>query len=136
MIDFSLLPKVAYEEMNRVHGEEVELLNRLEHSLQNSPDDAGGINVILDELTEHTREHFSNEEKLMLEVGFPAYTMHKSEHDRIIKEMHSVMMQWRRKKEAALLREYFLQTLPVWLEQHIASMDTITAQFICMRKGC
>ena len=134
MIDFELVPKVAVDEMNRVHSEEVELLNTLESQL-----DAGEISAIektLDTLFEHTKEHFANEERLMREVSFPPYTMHKSEHDRVLNEFQFVMMDWRNRKDNTILRNYFLETIPSWLTQHIASMDTMTAQFICMHKGC
>lgn len=136
MIDFKDLPKVAYEEMNSVHAQEVELLNTLESCLEESPQAYDNIDDILEEILDHTVGHFSNEERLMQEVGFPAYIMHKSEHDRVLNEMRFVLMDWRTKREAEILENYFFQTVPAWLDQHIASMDTITAQFICMRKGC
>lgn len=134
MIDFNLVPKVAYDEMNRVHGEEVELLNRLETQLD--AHDTEAIAQTLDDMLEHTREHFANEERLMLEVQFPPYMMHKNEHTRALNEMQNVIMDWRNRKDDGILWDYFLETIPQWLTQHIASMDTITAQFICMRKGC
>ncbi|MDD2827996.1 MAG: hemerythrin family protein [Sulfuricurvum sp.] len=134
MIDFKLVPKVAFDEMNRVHAEEVELLNTLEKYLDAK--DREGIEKTLDEMLEHTRGHFANEERLMREVNFPPYMMHKSEHDRVLNEFQFVVMDWRNHKDDAMLRNYFLETIPEWLTQHIASMDTMTAQFICMHKGC
>lgn len=134
MIDFELVPKVAVDEMNRVHREEVELLNSLEIEL-----DTGEISAIektLDTLFKHTKEHFANEEILMREVNFPPYMIHKNEHDRALNEFQFVMMDWRNRKDNTILRNYFLETIPAWLTQHIASMDTMTAQFICMHKGC
>jgi hemerythrin len=132
MIDFDLVPKVAYDEMNRVHAEEVALLNTLE--LQLNAEDSVAIEVTLDRMLEHTRGHFSNEEKLMQEVQFPPYMIHKSEHTRALNEMQYIIMDWRSRKDNTILRNYFLETIPQWLTQHIASMDTMTAQFICMHK--
>ena len=133
MIDFNLVPKVAYDEMNRVHGEEVALLNTLE--LQLDAHDSAAIEETLEVMLEHTRAHFANEERLMQEVQFPPYMIHKSEHTRALNEMHNVIMDWRNRKDDSLLRNYFLETIPQWLTQHIASMDTMTAQFICTHKG-
>lgn len=133
MIDFRNVPKVAYEDMNRVHAEEVELLNTIEKLL----DENGSIeqiNTVTEELFLHTREHFAKEEKLMQEVGFPAYQMHKNEHNRVLSEFQYVLMDYRNKKDNAILKEYFTELVPVWLHQHIASMDTVTAQFITMVK--
>ena len=134
MIDFDLVPKVAVDEMNCVHGEEVALLNTLE--LQLDAQDTEAIEKTLDSMLEHTRGHFANEERLMQEVRFPPYMIHKSEHTRALNEMDNVIMDWRTRKDDQLLRSYFLETIPQWLTQHIASMDTMTAQFICMHKGC
>lgn len=134
MIDFTTMPKVTYDEMNTVHAEEVELLNTLEILLDQ--DDKKGIEALLETLFEHTKRHFANEERLMQEVNFPAYMMHKNEHTRVLNETQLVILDWRTKGDNAIVRNYFLGILTDWLPQHIASMDTITAHFICMHKGC
>jgi hemerythrin len=134
MIDIATLPSVAYDEMNRIHAEEVALLNRIETLL-----DADAAEEELSEaaeaLFEHTMAHFANEERLMREVQFPPYNMHKAEHDRALNEFQLVMMEWRNRRERPLLREYFCETVPQWLHQHVSSMDTVTAQFIASVKG-
>jgi hemerythrin len=134
MIDIATLPKVAFNEMNEVHNEEVALINGLESLLRDN--DIDGIEKQLDLLFQHTMDHFQNEQRLMQEVGFPAYIMHKSEHDRVLNEMQMTVMNWRTQKDNKILQTYFFQTIPQWLAIHIASMDTVTAQFICMHKKC
>ncbi len=134
MIDSTKLPKVAFGEMNDVHNEEVVLINGLESLLHDN--DITGIENQLDRIFQHTIEHFQNEQRHMQEVGFPAYIMHKTEHDRVLNEMQLTVMDWRTRKDNEILNTYFFSTIPAWLAQHIASMDTITAQFICMHKGC
>ena len=134
MIDFDILPKVVYNEMNEVHNEEVALINGLEPLLRD--DDIEAIEKQLDLIFSHTIDHFQNEQRLMQEVGFPAYIMHKSEHDRVLNEMQMTVMNWRTQKDNKILQTYFFHTIPQWLAIHIASMDTVTAQFICMHKKC
>lgn len=133
MIVFSQLPKVAYDPMNDVHAEEVELLNTIE-SLLASEASEENIGSAVEALFDHTREHFANEERLMREVGFPPYMMHKNEHDRVLNEFQLTVMDWRTKKDNSILRNYFSTVIPPWLHQHISSMDTVTAQFISMVK--
>ncbi|QOP41480.1 bacteriohemerythrin [Sulfurimonas marina] len=133
MIDLTLIPKVAYDEMNAVHAEEVELLNNIENLLENSAPPEQ-INVAVDLLLDHTREHFANEERLMQEINFPAFRMHKHEHDRVLTEFQYVILDWRNKKDNSILEEYLTSDIPAWLHQHISSMDTVTAQFIAMSK--
>ncbi|MDD5406704.1 MAG: hemerythrin family protein [Sulfurovaceae bacterium] len=136
MIDHSNLPQVAFDEMNSVHHEEATLLNTLEELLKNSPNDYDSIATCLHEIIDHTRRHFGNEERLMREVGFPAFAMHESEHIRVFNEVQRIASQWFGTKNNELLHDYFLGSMIDWLHTHIMTMDTITAQFICMSKGC
>ena len=134
MIDFADVPKVTFEAMNTVHAEEVEMLNRIETLLGSNASEAE-LSETLDALFIHTREHFANEERLMREAGFPPYEMHKSEHDRVLNAFQLAVMDWRSRKDNAILHHYFCVETPEWLHQHIASMDTVTARFIAMVKG-
>jgi hemerythrin len=134
MIDFENVPRVAFEEMNAVHAEEVEQLNRIEALLDvNAPE--GELSEALEAFFEHTRAHFANEERLMRDVGFPAFQMHKAEHDRALNEFQLVMMEWRNRKDDTVIRDYICGETPQWLHQHIATMDTVTANFIAMARG-
>lgn len=135
MIDKESLPRVAYEVMNEVHEEEIELLQKIESALNEYPLNVIQVDEVLSELLVHTQEHFANEQRLMKEVNFPAMMMHESEHVRVLNEMKSVVNRWEQTRDPDLIKEYFLGTLIEWLMQHINTMDTITAQFIVMHKG-
>jgi len=134
MIEFANVPKVAFDEMNAVHAEEVEQLNRIE-ALLDADAPMEELAGALEALFEHTCAHFANEERLMREIGFPAYDMHKSEHDRVLNAFQLMMMDWRTRKDNATVKDYICSETPQWLQQHIATMDTVTAQFIAMAKG-
>ncbi|UFS63671.1 hemerythrin family protein [Sulfurimonas sp. HSL-3221] len=134
MIAFAELPKVAYDEMNTVHAEEVEQLNHIETLLDTGAPETA-LAQALEALFFHTREHFANEEYLMREVGFPAFEMHKAEHDRALNAFQLVMMEWRNRNDDEIIRDYICTDTPQWLQQHIATMDTVTANFIAMVKG-
>ena len=134
MIDFNDVPKVVYEVMNAVHEEEVELLNSIEALLESDAPSAE-ISTAVEELLDHTREHFANEERLMREVNFPAFRMHKNEHDKVLNEFQYVLIDWRNRKDNTILSDYFRLEVTPWLYQHILSMDTVTAEFIAMAKG-
>ena len=111
----------------------MELINEIERLLNESGDFTLLSNAI-DSLFEHTLEHFRNEEILMKEVNFPVYSMHKTEHDRVLNEFQFIALDWRNQKDNEILRRYFTEDVPAWLSQHIASMDTVTAQFIAAAK--
>lgn len=135
MIEKEKLPRVAYEVMNEVHEEEIELLQKLESALNENPLNDIQVDEVLSELLAHTQEHFANEQRLMKEVNFPAMMMHEGEHVRALNEMKRVVNRWEQTRDPDLLKEYFLGTLIEWLMLHINTMDTITAQFIVMHKG-
>ncbi|MDD3591671.1 MAG: hemerythrin family protein [Sulfurovum sp.] len=135
MIAKESLPRVAYAMMNTVHEEEIELLQKLESALNQNPLNVLQVDEVLSELLAHTQEHFSNEERLMREVSFPAMMMHQGEHLRVLNEMKRIVSHWEQTRDPDVVREYFLGTLTEWLMLHITTMDTVTAQFIAMHKG-
>ncbi len=127
------IPRVDAPFMNRVHDEEAELLERLQQQLQSVSDgDAPteSLNPLVDELLEHMIEHFEREERLMQQINFPPYPMHKSAHDEVLEATRGVVDAWKKQPDPALLDSFFLQQLPQWLEQHISTMDFITARFL------
>jgi len=126
------IPQVEMEFMNNTHAEEVALLNEIFEAILNY-DEQEESNVKLDELygawLEHTVEHFTTEEVKMQEMRFPPYMAHKGEHDRALQEMRNVFSTWQQQRDIQKLKIYFIEVVPAWLENHIATMDTITARF-------
>lgn len=135
VIDKSKIMQVQYEAMNEVHAEEVDIINQigeLVHKREegNTPDAQSHIELLLEKLYVHTQEHFSNEEKLMREVGFPPYLMHKSEHDRVLEEATRCYQAWKVTRDSHEMEKFVLEFIPSWIYEHIASMDNVTAMFI------
>ncbi len=126
------IPRVDAPFMNRVHDEEAEMLERLRLQLQaveQGSDPVASLDPLVDELLSHMIEHFEREERLMLQIGFPPYPMHKSAHDEMLETTRGVVEAWKKQPDTALLERFFLQQLPQWLEQHISTMDFVTARF-------
>ena len=67
---------------------------------------------------------------MMLEKQFPAYQMHKSEHDNALKLMQEKFNLWQEAKDINILKIYLIEDVPLWFKNHISSMDTITASFL------
>lgn len=134
LIDKNDLPEVAMEFMNDVHNEDVDIINDLYALVLRYEDEPNKANEKLlnekyEEWFSHTIEHFKNEEEKMLELNFPPYQIHKSEHENALYMMDKVYRFWQDSKEIAILRQYLSQELPPWLLQHIQTMDTVTAMF-------
>ena len=133
MINIDKIPLVNFDEINKVHLEEVELLNSLYELLHVETPDFKKVLLSLNELLLHVREHFANEERLMKESYYPTLQMHKAEHGKIINEINMQIMEFRNRKDYELLREYFEEEIPTWLNNHINSMDIILADFLVER---
>ncbi|RLA72585.1 MAG: hemerythrin [Epsilonproteobacteria bacterium] len=132
-IKYSDLPLVSLDTMNEVHFEEVAMINTLLGQLENNAD-FDTISNSLEMLLVHMQEHFSGEEKMMLEARYPTYRLHKGEHDKILNEARYIAMEWRNRRETEQLREYFEEDIAQWLDQHIKAMDTPMAEFIMTLK--
>ncbi len=129
MIKQSDIPLVSLDTMNSVHFEEIELLNTLLTQLDTEAD-FETLSKSMEKLLAHMQEHFAGEEKLMQEVQYPSFRMHKADHDKVLNEARYAEMEWRNRKDVEALREYLEEDVVPWLDQHIKAMDTPMADFV------
>ena len=112
-----------YEPMNNVHTNEVKLLEKLLKELDENKD----TKKTLEEFIKDVEEHFAFEEELMKKYDFFAYFPHKMEHDNMLKELYNL-----RGKNNEYLKKYFKERFIPWLDNHIETIDTVTAGFFNM----
>jgi len=122
------LPMVAVPSMNDTHLEEMIIVNKLSNAARAGNVDA--VKDILQELHEHTTEHFATEEKMMQESAFPAYNVHKGEHDRHLHELKALRKYFDTNRDTNAIVAYLDGNLVKWLLHHIETMDTVTAMHI------
>lgn len=77
----------------------------------------------------HTREHFEREEKLMDEYRFPPYPIHKMEHEQALDSLLSAQQNWLDTRDSDALLSYIKHDWRSWLQQHIMTLDRVTAHF-------
>jgi len=106
--------------MDATHREFVDRLNRLDEI----PDNV--FPEYFDELLEHTRNHFEEENARMASSKFLSIREHKDDHDRILAEMMQ-MQRFAAKGMTKIARSYVKEKLPDWFKTHAASMDTALA---------
>lgn len=122
------LPEVAMPFMNSVHCAELTLVGTLLAAVQeHAPTET--IDTLLAEWVEHTKTHFAREERLMHEYDFFATPCHQGEHETALLELLGVQQQWLRERDYALLLAY-IPHWREWLQQHISTMDFVTANFL------
>ena len=125
-------PQVALGFMNSDHAEFVALRKHLLDLLDRGAE-VGLIDSQLDQLLEHTRSHFAEEERNMLAVHFPPYPVHKGEHDKVLQDMAHRVARWKDTRDAATLRDWLEHAVRDWFINHVSSMDFVTAAFISSR---
>lgn len=128
MIVQEQLPMVAVPSMNDTHLEEMIIVNKLSQAARAG--DIDGVTGILKELHEHSIEHFAAEEKMMQESAFPAYSVHKGEHDRHLHELKALRKYFDTNRDTNAIVAYLDGNLVKWLLHHIETMDTVTAMHI------
>lgn len=128
LITLEQLPIVAIPSMNDTHLDETLIINRLETAAKDNNTEA--VPEILKELLEHTATHFLVEEDMMEEALFPAFKTHKSEHDRHLHELKSVMKYFEEHKDTRAISAYVEGNLTPWTLHHADTMDRMLALFL------
>ncbi|WP_457638666.1 bacteriohemerythrin [Persephonella sp.] len=133
LLDISEIPRVALERMNKVHEEEIKILNRLYDSIQKYERGQGSLEEIdknFKDFLEDVTAHFSSEQQMMEEFNFFAFPMHKGEHDIVLGQLENLKKRWEKDKDPSLVKAYIESEFLPWLMNHIQTMDTVTAHFL------
>jgi hemerythrin len=77
--------------------------------------------TVLGRLVAYTREHFANEESLMVRAAYPNFTNHKIEHDNLTSKVAKFMQDFN--EGTAVLSMELLEFLRTWLQSHIGRCD-------------
>jgi hemerythrin len=85
---------------------------------------------LLASLAEHAAKHFTAEEKLMRDVGFPRLAAHVQEHAYFTLRFRSLVRRWDSKADSAARMKELLGFLDLWLNTHIPHGDGQIGDFI------
>jgi hemerythrin len=107
-------------EIDAQHQRLIELVNRLHEAL------LGGAekevrDSLLSQLIEGTQNHCAYEEALMLRYGYPEYQAHKSEHDRLKRNLTDLIERYRNGE--LVLSIAVVMELRCWATIHIEKSD-------------
>lgn len=86
-----------------------------------------------DFLGSYAAEHFDAEERLMREVGFPGYAVHKLAHDRFVRDYHALRALYEKAGPVSAVTVKAGTWLSDWLARHIAGTDQHLARHIRRR---
>ena len=89
---------------------------------------AGCTERVLYELVKYTSYHFSYEENLMVQYGYPDTKVHMSQHNYLIEELKKFMI--RNDKKNHLPANDLMIFLSDWLKSHIMGADKNYSTFL------
>ena len=128
MINKTQLPTVAFDDMNAVHFEEVDLINDLLAKIDEGDDT--DITRALEALLAHMQAHFDYEEGMLKNRGFAMFDIHRSDHQRIMGQTRIAYMNWRNFRDRDALKDFIEDDFIEWLSLHSQAMDSVAADFL------
>ncbi len=113
------------EVIDNQHKRIVEYINKLDVAREmHSQEEVGRV---LDELVDYTLSHFTFEESLMEEAGYPFINAHKKVHQLFVKRVGDYMQRYKMGED---ITEELLNTLKAWLINHIRNDDNDYSQIV------
>ena len=115
-----------------IDSQHKELIDRINKLLDSCEADNGKVTAVntLDYLADYTDFHFSAEEKLQQEIGYPDYDKHKSVHEgfkQTIKELDEMLQE--EEGPSAAFVEKVEENVIKWFYTHIEGFDRSVAEY-------
>lgn len=118
---------LAHAELDHTHQVFIKLLN------QTAAAGKDQFVAQLQQLLEHTQQHFAQEEQLMQASNFPSLTEHRAEHQRVLGELQQLATHAQQGRSILLARAYVQDKLPEWFNLHTTTMDSALVAHLNIR---
>jgi len=113
-----------YDEIDLLHKEFLDIYNSVD------PNNIDSIVTKSNELFEHSKKHFKQEEVLMEQYNYPTMREHKDEHSKVLAELEYFIRNAHSMFGKKMLKAYYFEKLPDWFDLHLLSMDSDLASFL------
>ena len=121
---------VGVADMDREHTGQLSLLNDLKAAIRSGAPDSL-VYALLDELVEHTDQHFLSEQLAMKLHAYEAYESHLLEHERLLVEVQNLKRDLESGTETD--KSGLIEALRSWLIVHIQTADRKLAEYLTTR---
>ncbi|BDG05339.1 bacteriohemerythrin [Anaeromyxobacter oryzae] len=92
--------------------------------------DGGAVEPLFTFLRGHVVEHFGAEERVMREIAFPGYAVHRAAHDRFVRELEEVRRLFEVAGPTAAVALRTRTWIVDWLVDHITFTDRALARHV------
>lgn len=118
---------VGLDSIDQQHKKLLALINQLQTAVDYSTGEEFEREA-LDELVDYTKTHFSYEEGLMEQNGYPGFEPHRAKHKEMIREVEEVLAEYEEDHDLAM--EHGSKFLKNWLINHINGTDKEYSRFL------
>jgi hemerythrin-like metal-binding protein len=117
---------LGVEKVDRQHQHMFEIVNKLVERSAASSDSKLALET-LTEMVNYAKEHFADEEKMMLEHGYPEIEPHKKQHAYFIDTTAELLVNFKdnRRTTEGEIAEFLI----LWLTTHILKVDMKYKEF-------
>ena len=122
---------VGIDSIDQQHKKLLNLINQLQTAVD-YPTGEEFEREALDELVDYTKTHFSYEEGLMEQNGYPEFESHKAQHENMIQKVEEVLSEYQQNRDKAMSNAIVF--LKSWLINHINGTDKEYSSFL-IEKG-
>ena len=118
---------VGLESIDNQHKKLLNLINQLQTAVDFSTGEEFEREA-LDALVDYTKTHFTYEEGLMKDNGYPDYEPHKAQHEKMIKHVETVLSDYEKDQDTAMSNATAF--LKDWLITHINGTDKLYSEYL------
>lgn len=122
---------VGIDSIDQQHKKLINLINQLQTAVDFSTGEEFEREA-LDELVAYTKTHFTFEEGLMEDNGYPDFEPHKAQHAKMIKKVEEVLAGYEQDRDTAMKNASLF--LKDWLINHINGTDKEYSSYL-IEKG-
>jgi hemerythrin len=124
---------VGDERIDAQHQELFRRAERLITALRGN--DRSEVEQMVGFLADYVNEHFSAEERLMTEAGYPELAAHRTAHEKFKNEYAALMADFHEKGPTALVAITLHNWLSSWLKKHLTGADLEMARWLRARRA-
>lgn len=118
---------VGINSIDQQHKKLIHMINQLQTAVKYSTGEEFEREA-LNELVDYTKTHFTYEEGMMEQNGYPDFEAHKAQHVKMIKKVEEVLAEYEKDSDTAM--ENALSYLSEWLINHINGTDKEYSSFM------
>ncbi|OGK04818.1 MAG: hypothetical protein A2W80_10315 [Candidatus Riflebacteria bacterium GWC2_50_8] len=118
---------IGCPKVDEQHKELIEKVDELELKLENNEADDEGFTDALMFVVDYARNHFRDEENLMIATGYPDFEHHRTLHDRLVSHLTNFLMDMQQGKGGTFSE--LVSYMHVWINGHVLVEDIKFGKF-------